>query len=185
MRQDRSVPTSIDTGSETIRTSAVAGQERMVNKRLVRASSTTGIVNRRAGSGMFEPIAETGFGPSRETAERESVIEKAFGRQGEPVNEGVASGVANATVGDRRKGEKTNEISSLGLRLEDDPRVAADGVVVLSQDEPGLRDDLQDGVHRRTQVPVRLQVRRKGLTAVELESEPVHISALAEPAIDA
>ena len=123
-------------------------------------------------------------GPVPADGEREGVIQVAAGRQGEPVNEIIAPGESDAAIGLRGECEEANDVSPRGRGFENDPRVAAHVVVILGQHEPIRRDDLQDGIHRRAEVSLRLHSGDERLAASQVDRETVHVARLGEAAID-
>ena len=129
-------------------------------------------------------MASTTPGPPRPTASGIGIVDEAAGRQREPVDEIAAPGESDAAVGLGREGEEANDVRAVRWRLEDDPRVAADIVVILGQHEPLGRDDLEHRIHRRAEVPLRLEAGDEGLAAGQGDRETVHISRPGQAAID-
>ena len=69
--------------------------------------------------------------------EREDVLEEASGCDCQTINKRVAPREPDPLVGGRREGEEPNDIGSLRGCLENDSWVAADGIIVLSEDKAG------------------------------------------------
>ena len=112
------------------------------------------------------------------------MLEEATGRECETIDEGVSPGEPDPAVGRRREGEEADDIGSSDWCLENDPWVAANGVIVLGEHEAGRRDDLQDGVHRRTEVAVGFEVGHESLSAIKADRVAIDITRPGEAAID-
>src|SRR5262249_13800045 len=112
------------------------------------------------------------------------MIEEPAGREGQPVDEGAAAGKLNPAVRLLREGEEADDVGPRRWGTEEDPRVAADVVVVLGQDEPLRRDALEHGVHRRAEDPVRRHVGDEGFSLEQRDGEAIHIPRLGQAAVD-
>ena len=96
----------------------------------------------------------------------------------------AAPGESDAAIGLGREGEEANDVGASRRRLENDPRIAADVVVILGQHQPILRDNLEHGIHRRAEVALRLDASNEGLAARQADRETVHVSRLGQAAVD-
>ena len=114
---------------------------------------------------------------------RKGVVDESVGCEGKPVDKGIPARESDTAVRRRREAEKTNDVRPRGGCFENNPRVATNIVVILGQYEAVGRNDLEDGVHRRAELSLRLQVGNERLPAGQIDCETVHIARCGEATI--